>query len=343
MKMVYQVLPRSARSYCRMEQNTCMTRGEYIYLVMLSPSTTVPACCFMSVPDRHRTRPKRMAEHTSGAVSARHRVLRACEPCKTRKKRCDGMQPCATCVRYCYQCYFSAESRSRLRRALGPVSSSPNTDHAASLLVSTSTEQATQQLPRGTYQQETRSREPVSGEPVPQEPVSREAVSYGAFSRLLAERLHSFHGGDSTGRVQSASTLTSLAHNDANLVQPLTAGLSLVQMQRLAAVFFESVHPIYAFIRPDAIEESIAARFSPTGGLQSHDAILFSIAALCSLYSEGVAATQHNRHTSLARKAQICLNAETARTIAPSSDLIAALVLKTIYMRSTARPCIPSQ
>ncbi|PQE20614.1 hypothetical protein CJF30_00001941 [Rutstroemia sp. NJR-2017a BBW] len=30
----------------------------------------------------------------------RQRVKRACQPCKSRKKRCDGAEPCATCIRY---------------------------------------------------------------------------------------------------------------------------------------------------------------------------------------------------------------------------------------------------
>lgn len=279
-----------------------------------------------------------MAEQASSAIgTSRHRVLRACEPCKTRKKRCDGMQPCATCVRYSYQCYFSAESRSRLRRALRPLSSPANTDH-----VSHPTPASPEQPSRrhtGGIDGQARAQEPASQEPVSREPVSREAVSYGAFSRLLADRLQASHEGDLTSQaIRSTPALTSLADSDATLVQPLPAVLSLDQVQLFAAVFFDSVHPVYTFIRSGAIEESIAARFSSTGGLQSHDAILFGIAALGSLYSEGFAAGQQNRHTFLARNAQTCLDAETARTVTPSFDLIAALVLKTIYMRSTARP-----
>lgn len=163
-------------------------------------------------------------------------------------------------------------------------------------------------------------------------------MSYGAFSRLLADRLQSSHEAEISDRVQATPTLTSLADSDATLVQPLAATLSLDRMQLFAAVFFDSVHPVYTFIRSGAIEESIAARFSSTGGVQSHDAIFFGIAALGSLYSEGFTAGQQNRHTFLARNAQTCLDAETARTVTPSFDLIAALVLKTIYMRSTARP-----
>lgn len=267
-----------------------------------------------------------MAEHSGSTIGAsRHRALRACEPCKHRKKRCDGTEPCATCVRYQYKCYFSLESRFRLKRALRQGSRPEQTAYESNPALS-STGLTIQRHAEGKGRQLGRSREAIS----------REAISYAASSSLLADRLQAHRDGRSSGSILQ-STLLSGPSDDCDATATMTSALSLDQMQRFAASFFESVHPVYTFIRPTVVHEAIAAKFSSTDGVQPYDAILFGILALGSLFSEGIAATQENRHMALARNAQTCLDADMTRCSTPNFNLIAALVLRTLYLRSTGR------
>ncbi|KAK1146290.1 hypothetical protein N8T08_003077 [Aspergillus melleus] len=267
-----------------------------------------------------------MAEQSGSTRGApRHRALRACEPCKHRKKRCDGTEPCVTCVRYQHKCYFSLESHVRLKRALSQTSrqeqAAPRSNPA-----SVGTGPTLKQHAEGKGRQLGRSREAIS----------REALSYASSSKSLVDRLQAHrYGEESDQRMQSAPLLGPSADNDATAT--LTSALSLDHMQQFAVTYFESVHPVYSFMRPNLVHEMIAARFSSPGGTQPCDAILFGIAALGSLFSDDVDATQEKKHMALARNAQACLDADITRTSTPSFDLISALVLKTLYLRSTAR------
>ncbi|CAI7653202.1 unnamed protein product [Penicillium manginii] len=256
-----------------------------------------------------------MAEQTGSTIGAsRHRALRACEPCKHRKKRCDGTEPCATCLRYQYKCFFSLESRVRLKRALRQASRPDQTAHESNS-ASLGTGLTIQQPAEGKGRQLERSRETIS----------REAISYTASSSSVADRLQADLHSEQSGR-------------DNNATATLTSALSFDHMRQFATCFFESVHPLYTFIRPNVVHETIAKKFSSTGGVQPYNAILFGIVALGSLFSDGVSATQENRHMALARNAQACLDEDMTRTSTPGFDLIAALVLRTLYLRATARP-----
>lgn len=267
-----------------------------------------------------------MAEQPGSAIgTSRHRALRACEPCKHRKKRCDGLEPCATCVRYQYKCYFSLESRFRLKRALRQESRPEKTAHESNP-ASLSTGLTNQRHAEGKGRQLGRSREAIS----------REAVSYAASSRLLANRLQAHRYGEQSDRMMQSTPLCGPS-DDNDATATLTSALSLDHIQQLAARFFENVHPLYTFIRPTVVYERIAAKFSSTGGAQPYDAILFGVLALGSLFDDGVAATQENRHMVFARNAEACLHADMIRPSTPSFELIAALVLKTLYLRSIAR------
>lgn len=253
---------------------------------------------------------------------SRHRVLRACEPCKTRKKRCDGTQPCATCVRFQYECYFSLESQSRLKRARieVPTQEQPTDDvDGPSSKIRPEAQQHAERTGRQTKR-------------------SREAISYAGFNRILSNRLQGQRESDQSDHPKAFAPFSGVSTGgEPNLTNTLTSALSMEQMQRLAASFTESVHPVYTFIRPIVAQEAIASRFASMG-TGSHDIVLLGIAALGSLFGDGFAATQETRHVTLARHLQCFIDAEASRTVIPSLNLIAALLLQTLYLRSVARP-----
>ena len=47
------------------------------------------------------------------ASQKRQRAKQACEPCRLRKRRCDGAMPCNMCNQFEYKCYFEKHPRKR--------------------------------------------------------------------------------------------------------------------------------------------------------------------------------------------------------------------------------------
>jgi hypothetical protein len=45
-------------------------------------------------------------------LSQRQRSRKACQPCRQRRRKCDRRFPCQTCIRYDYDCFYSASGRS---------------------------------------------------------------------------------------------------------------------------------------------------------------------------------------------------------------------------------------
>ncbi|KAK0879408.1 hypothetical protein LTR87_006790 [Friedmanniomyces endolithicus] len=56
---------------------------------------------------------------TSSSNSKRQRAKQACEPCRLRKRRCDGNAPCDMCSQFEYKCYFEKHPRKRSKLVLG--------------------------------------------------------------------------------------------------------------------------------------------------------------------------------------------------------------------------------
>ena len=64
--------------------------------------------------------------NTNGHVR-RMRARKACEPCRERKRKCDGGNPCSCCVRYEYDCYyFSVRERRGMTTSSSNRASPPN-------------------------------------------------------------------------------------------------------------------------------------------------------------------------------------------------------------------------
>ncbi|KAI6914895.1 hypothetical protein KC318_g326 [Hortaea werneckii] len=103
------------------------------------------------------------------------------------------------------------------------------------------------------------------------------------------------------------------------------------------ANYINNIHPVYTFMRPGMVRETIAARYSAIRDDYQHETILFGTAALGSLYSNEPISGKQDWHDTLARSFQSLLEADIARTSTPNFELVASLVLKTLYLRSTSR------
>lgn len=58
--------------------------------------------------------------------SGRMRAYMACEPCRERKKKCDGRRPCSLCVRFGYDCSFECQNRKRRKGRQEPPPATPS-------------------------------------------------------------------------------------------------------------------------------------------------------------------------------------------------------------------------
>jgi len=267
-----------------------------------------------------------MAERPSNSSRlSRHRAHRACEPCKHRKKRCDGTEPCATCVRYHYQCYFSPESRSRMLRTSRQPSSHQHNTRQSEVPVS-----STNAPSRPAVDAERRQ---LVQSP---EDVSRDAISYAASAGMVQSQLQVHHEHAPSDEQTSYPYPTGPSATGSAPV--ITSALSLEHMQQLATSFLENVHPLYTFIRPAAIRRSIIVKFSHSNAVHGNDTILFGIAVVGSLFGTNATTPSQDWHIELARNFEASIDADITRARSPQLELLASLVLKTIYNRLIARP-----
>lgn len=168
------------------------------------------------------------------------------------------------------------------------------------------------------------------------EDVSRDAISYAASAEMVQSRLqvHREHAPSDEQTSYPCPTGPSAASS----APVITSALSLEHMQQLATSFLENVHPLYTFIRPAAIRRSIIARFSHSNAVHGNDTILFGIAVVGSLFGTNATTPSQDWHIELARNFEANIDADITRARSPQLELLASLVLKTIYNRLIARP-----
>jgi hypothetical protein len=230
----------------------------------------------------------------------RRRSKTACEPCRERKRKCDGHKPCRTCSRFEYDCYYPSR-----RNAAIPSSPPPRTKPAGQ---ADATSGSSNHFSR-----------------------ALEANSGAAFMRRLAlaidsanaPKLHLFAW--NVGRQLPSVPASARLH--------IVDIVSEAEMQYLASVYFERIDPCYGIIHKDSFIQHMGARWHsqlPTG---TYDSVLCGVAALGSFFSRGPEATEE-RLVALSRNIleTYCL------TETPSVDHITGWVCRVIYMRLAANP-----
>lgn len=243
-------------------------------------------------------------------ATKRKRSRLACQPCRDRKRKCDGGEPCITCTEWGYECHYEAQ-----RRRPRVVKSSPDTHtepHSSPQDVSG----------------------PGRGDSDHSGLVRRlEANSGAAFVRKLglkidpakAPKLNLF--GWNIGARQLSSPL---------LPTPLrvTDITSLSDMKALAQVYFTKVDPCYGFIDSRDFFERLEARWASPVASNLFDSVLAGVAAIGCLFSQKNAIITE---VHLTRTAICCLDAHQL-TGPPTIDLLTAWLLRSIYLRLTDSP-----
>lgn len=241
-------------------------------------------------------------------VSKRKRSRLACEPCRERKRKCVGGNPCETCVSWGYECHFDGQKEKR---------------HASE-----------QESYHSNLDAERRQQESLDAERDGDTVVRRvEANCSAAFVRNMSLKINptsaprfSLFGWNTGARQQSASGDT---------FTPLTINMtSLQHIETLSLVYFDKVNCCYGFIDRERFFKRLKARWQTPSEPQIFDAILTGVAALGSLFSQRTATTIESQ---LVVKARSILDAHHL-TEPPSLDLLTAWTLRTVYLRITDSP-----
>ncbi|KAF4995564.1 hypothetical protein FDECE_12763 [Fusarium decemcellulare] len=252
-------------------------------------------------------------------LQGRKRSRLACETCRELKRKCDGAQPCAACVRFEYDCTYKETANSKRRRPHEshsrdiPVRSSP-VQHDKDVLASRSEHAAS------------------STTTSPNHLRSLEANSGAAFLRRLALRLDP----KNAPRMHTFAWNAFLGARKTSIppaCRPITDMLSQADMQSLAAVYYEKIDPIYGFIERHDLEQHIEDRWAVPEEGQSYDTVLCGIAALGCLYTQ---VEPLPLEVDLVESARFQLEQTMSDT--PSATSVTAWILRVVYLRAVGTP-----
>lgn len=242
------------------------------------------------------------------ASTPQHRLRSrvACEPCRERKRKCDGASPCNTCVRFAYDCHYPPAGRKRKAAAVS-ARTSPVEDHVPATPIDQSQ----------TAQNRIQSLEANSGAAF----VRNLAVAVDPHNaprlRLFAWNL--FLGSRRSDHIPAARGIVEI--------------LSWADMEELSAIYFAKVDPCYGFIEHDSLKRRMQARWNMINRAEpdAFDAVLCGIAALAFLFSRREIIDEE---LDLVESAKHIL--EKSTYIHPSMDIVTAWILRVAYMRMTA-------
>ncbi|TVY43365.1 Transcription factor [Lachnellula occidentalis] len=243
--------------------------------------------------------------------SIRQRVRSACKPCKDRKKRCNGENPCDTCIGYDYECHYVVSSRKRQRKhdsaATRPDIPGPSGSSAFTTPAKPEKESHSEPAPTHNWG-------------------SREESSGNAFAKILMGRLD-------PGQVNKPAIPWNLGVGQEPLVpkQDITRIVSLDQMRALVDVYLDTVHQVFGFINKQPFADTIVRRWSGLLAPDSTDMVISGVAALGSLFNSECPPALRE---SLANFYKGLLETTNAR----SSLEVASWVLRTLYLRITSQP-----
>ena len=246
----------------------------------------------------------------------RKRARLACIPCRERKRKCDGCEPCCTCTSWGYTCYY-APRRSRKAKVPTPdpqpgPHSPPQSASISSIVEATGPVEADR---AGLVRR-------------------LEANSGAVFVRKLglkidpakAPKLNLFSW--NIGTRQPASPMTSTS------ALPIVEITALEHMKTMTQVYFDKVHPCYGFIDRDIFFERLELRWKSPLLWEVYDSTLAGVAALGCLFSLRDA-TITELH--LVRTARAVLDMQHLSG-PPSIDLLTGWTLRSIYLRMTDSP-----
>lgn len=251
----------------------------------------------------------------------RHRIRFACTPCKVRKRKCNGENPCTSCTRYDYECYYDRPVRTR---------------KAAAALQQRQHSRANTQaiLAQGTVTDKNAVGVENHSEMVAPATISdrnMEANAGVVFPRTLGFKLDSR---SNTQNVDCPGWNLGIRHNPRRSEKSVTWILAYGARKVLCNVYAEHVQPIYGFLDLESLYATAQRRWEDPHATNEYDSVICGVAVLGSLFSPQ-ANWEQERH--LVECAKEIL--ETSGTIAnPSLQDAAGWILRTLYLRCSSSP-----
>ncbi|KAF2719970.1 hypothetical protein K431DRAFT_271773 [Polychaeton citri CBS 116435] len=247
----------------------------------------------------------------SPPAQKRQRAKQACEPCRLRKRRCDGGTPCNMCTQFEYKCYYERHPRKRSKIVEAQQPTDVDSEHMSYM------------------KQELTNLRHLAGEDV-FKLRSMEANSGIAFTRLLGMRLDPGSG----PKLFTFGWNLGVSSPIVTKSPPVTELLTYEQMQAMAQLFFTHVHPLYGFLDREWTLRQLTLRWSNPSSTNIPDHLLCGIAAMGSLFADGSLNLMVPR---LVDAAKIAL--EGASTMVPPSlQDISSWLLRVLFLRSTDHP-----
>ncbi|KAJ6084668.1 hypothetical protein N7486_011468 [Penicillium sp. IBT 16267x] len=241
----------------------------------------------------------------------------ACEPCRDRKRKCDGRQPCETCNDFEYECFYDTSGRKkRNKNPFLPAQqwTQFHEDQVNSIHPTTSS--------RG------RSLGPC---PEDIQSQSLESNSGAAFVRGLGLKIDSANAPEpkafawNIGARQLPGNFVPLSVLDI---------LSYGEITSVANIYFDKVDPYYGYIDRATFFAGLDSRWSRESVLEPYDAVLCGVAAMGYLFSrrKAIAAELH-----LVESARSTLE-QCSMSGIPSLTIISGWALRLAYLRLTSSP-----
>jgi hypothetical protein len=249
---------------------------------------------------------------TSPPSQKRQRAKQACEPCRLRKRRCDGNMPCNMCTQFEYKCYFEKHPRKRSKLV--------EQDAVENGIIQASPTRNATPPPR----EEQTSQEDVS------KMQSMEANSGIAFTKLLGMRLDASAG----PKLFTFGWNLGTGSPNVPIVNPITGFLSQDQMVAMARLYFANAHPLYGFVDVEWFMKQIMLRYSTQKPVQCPDHLMANVAALGTLFGDG---SLNSILPALIDSAKLSL--ESTSTMQPATIYdVQSWILRVVYLRATGHP-----
>lgn len=236
------------------------------------------------------------------------RVKNACEPCRFRKRRCDGSAPCRACKQFKDKCRYQKHPRKRSKLV--------DEDAVRKGIVQRWPE--AMELPSQTSRADTSKMK------------SMEANSGIEFTRLLGTELEA----SAALKLSTFGWNLGISSTIAPTIEPITDFLTYDQVIAVSQSFFAIVHPIYGIFDQEWFMKEVMLRFSADRPNQCPDHLMAGVAALGILFSNG---DLHGKLQGLIDSAKLALE-RTDKSQPPTLFDVQSWILRTIYLRATGHP-----
>lgn len=249
----------------------------------------------------------------------RQRVRKACLPCRERKRKCDGKSPCGMCVAYGYECQYTEEKeqlvRSKIQRVPNKIRADKN-DPKYSSVTSNNSRSISDSID---------TQDVTDGDMIQHSAIAFPRSLGLEFLSADPPRLHSF-----------AWHCGIRPEENANTHGRISDLVSKREYCRLLKKYILVVHPIFDIVDPEELERSAEKYWGGEEKFSDYEAVVAGVIALGSFFSGKLG---HPRELEVVQFAKGILD-DPAFSRAPSVEQVSAWVLRTIYLRATARPHI---